>query len=173
MASDHFAHVKLSCSSLFTSGLVFLMIVALCNFSRLRQAFDKMSHPHLLGKLQQYRIKGQLLKWISDFLTTRRRRVVNRWPFLRLVEVTPAVPQGSILRPLLFLVYINELPLAVKCNCGLFAGDSILHRKVTSEPDWKDHQTSLHSAYHWRNTWLATLKSEKSKVLLLSRSKDP
>ena len=85
MASDHFALVKLSCSNLFTSGLVFLMIVALCNFSRLRQAFDKMSHPHLLGKLQQYRIKGQLLKWISDFLTTRRRRVVNRWPFLRLV----------------------------------------------------------------------------------------
>ena len=83
------------------------------------------------------------------------------------------MPQGSILRPLLFLVYINELPLAVKCNCGLFAGDSILHRKVTSEPDWKDHQTGLHSAYHWRNTWLTTLKSEKSKVLLLSRSKDP
>ena len=41
-------------------------------------------------------------------------------------------------------------------------GGSILHRKVTSEPDWKDRQTGLHSAYHWRNTWLATLKSLKS-----------
>ena len=134
MASDHFAHVKLSCSSLSTSGLVFLMIVALCNFSRLRQAFDKMSHPHLQRKLQQYRIKGQLLKWISDFLTTRRwRRVVIDGHSCGWSEVTSGVPQGSILRPLLFLVYINELPLAVKCNCGLFAGDSILHRKVTSE----------------------------------------
>ena len=173
MASDHFAHVKLSCSSLSTSGLVFLMIVALCNFSRLSQAFDKMSHPHLLRKLQQYTIKGQLLKWISDFLTTRRRRVVIDGHSCGWSEVTSGVPQGSILRPLLFLVYINELPLAVKCNCGLFAGDSILHRKVTSEPDWKDHQTDLRSAYHWRKTWLATLKSEKSKVLHLSRSKDP
>ena len=140
MTSDHLAHVKLSCSSLFTSGLVFLMIVALCNFSRLRQAFEKMSHPHLLGKLQQYWIKGQLLKWISDFLTTRRRRVV------------------------IVLVYINELPLAVKCYCGLFAGDSILHRKVTSEPYWNDHQTGLHSAYHWLTPGLLlwSLKSLRS-----------
>ena len=52
-------------------------------------------------------------------------------------EVTSGVPQGSILGPLLFLVYINDFPLAVKCNCGLFADDSILHRKVTSESDWK------------------------------------
>ena len=129
------------------------------------KAFDKVSHPHLLLKIQHHGIKGQLLKWISDFLTTRRQRVVIDGYSSSWSEVTSGVPQGSILGPLLFLVYINDFPLAVKCNCGLFADDSILHRKVTSESDCEDLQTALHSAYDWCNSWLVTLKSEKSKSL--------
>ena len=118
-------------------------------------------------------IKGQLLKWILDFLTTRRQREVIDGHSSGWSEVTSGVPQGSILGPLLFLVYINDFPLAVKCNCGLFADDSILHRKVTSESDCEDLQTELQSAYDWCNSRLVTLKSEKSEVLHLSRSKDP
>ena len=137
------------------------------------KAFDKVSHPHLLLKLQHYEIKGQLLEWISDFLTTRRQRVVIDGHSSGWSEVSSSVPQESILGPLLFLVYINDFPLAVKCNCGIFTDDSILHRKVTSESDCEDLQTDLHSAYDWCNSWLVTLKSEKSKGLHLSRSKDP
>ena len=70
---------------------------------------------------------------------------------------------GGILGPLLFLVSINDFPLAVKFNCGPFADHSILHRKVTSESYCKDLQTDLHSAYDWCNSWLVT-----SKVLHLS-----
>ena len=137
------------------------------------KAFDKVSHPHLLLKLQHYGIKGQLLEWISDFLTTRRQGVVIDGHSSGWSEVTSGVPQGSILGPLLFLVYINDFPLAVKCKCGLFADDSILRRKVTSESDCEDLQTNLQSAYDWCNSRLVTLKPKKSKVLHLSRSKDP
>ena len=77
-----------------------------------------------------------------------------------------------MLGPLLFLVYINEFTLAVKYNCRLFC-DSILHRKIASESDFEGLQTDLHSAYDWPDSWLVTLKSQKSKVLHLSRSKDP
>ena len=87
--------------------------------------------------------RGQLLECMSDFLTTRRRRVVIDGHSSGWSEVTSGVPQGSILGPLLFLVYINDFPLAVKCNCGLFADDSILHRKVTSESDCEDLQTEV------------------------------
>ena len=83
------------------------------------------------------------------------------------------MPQGSFLGPLLFLVYINDFPLAVKCNCGLFADDSILHQKVTSMSDCEDLQTDLDSAFDWCNSWLVTLKSEKTKIPNLSKSKDP
>ena len=116
------------------------------------KAFDKVSHSHLLLKLQHHGIKGQLLEWISDFLTTRSQRVVIDGHSSGWSEVTSGVPQGSIFGPLLFLVYINEFPLAVKCNCGLFADDSVLHRKVASASNCEDLQTDLHSAYDWCNS---------------------
>ena len=126
------------------------------------KAFDKVCHPHLLLKLQHYGIKGQLLEWISDFLTTRRQRVVIDGHSSGWSEVTSGVPQGSILGPLLFLVYFNDFPITVNCNCGLFADDSILHRKVASKSNCEDLQTDLHSAYDRCNSWLVTLKSGKS-----------
>ena len=69
------------------------------------------------------------------FLDYKKTRVVIDGHSSGWSEVTSGVPQGSILGPVLFLVYINDFPLAVKCNCGLFADDSNLHRKVTSESD--------------------------------------
>ena len=137
------------------------------------KAFDKVSHPYLLLKFQHYGIKGQLLEWISDFLTTKRQWVVIDDHSSGWFEVTSGVPQGSILRPLLFLVYINDFPLAVKCNCGLFCWRQYSSSESYFRVGLEDFQTDLHSAYDWCNSWLVTLKSEKSKVLHLSRSKDP
>ena len=132
------------------------------------KAFDKVCHPHLLLKLQHYGIKGQWLEWISDFLTTRRQRVVIDGHSSGWSEVISGVPQGSILGPLLvhcdllWSVTVDSLLTTV-----FFIGN------ITSESDCEDLQTDLQSAYDWCNSWLVTLKSEKSKVLHLPRSKDP
>ena len=91
------------------------------------KAFDKVSHAHLLYKLECYGIKGQILTWLRDFLTSRKQRVVIEGQASDWLNVTSGVPQGSILGPLLFLVYINDLPYSVTCNADFFADDTVLH----------------------------------------------
>lgn len=80
--------------------------VAFLDFAK---AFDKVSHPHLLSKLQSYGIKGQLFEWIKNFLLGRNQRVVINGHESNWLETTSGVPQGSILGPLIFLMYFRML----------------------------------------------------------------
>lgn len=89
------------------------------------------------------------------------------------LSVTSGVPQGSILGPLLFLVYINDLPYSVTCNSDLFADDTVLHRHIRNRPDCDLLQGDLSSASEWRKSWLVTLKNEKGEVLHITWKKDP
>lgn len=82
-----------------------------------------------------------------------------------LVPVTSGVPQGSVLGPLLFLVYINDLPDCVKSNIRLFADDCVLYRKIQSNHDHDILQSDLNAINTWCSTWLMPLNLAKTKLV--------
>ena len=91
------------------------------------KAFDRVWHAGLLHKLRSYGISGQIFGLISSFLSNRRLRVVLDGKSSQEYPVNAGVPQGSILGPTLFLLYINDLPDDVICNIAIFADDTTLH----------------------------------------------
>ena len=95
-----------------------------------RKAFDLVSHEHLIYKLSKYGIRGQILNWIMEFLKDRTQRVVIRGTASTLRKVTSGVPQGSVLGPILFLLFINDLPTELLTRLSLFADDSKLFSRI-------------------------------------------
>ena len=107
------------------------------------KAFDKVSHRKLCLKLQHYGIWGKLLKWVEDFLYNRTQKdVVSGEEYLS-VSVTFCVPQGTVLGPLLFLIYINDLPNSVSSSISLFTDDSYVYRRIRNILDCKQLQKKL------------------------------
>ena len=104
----------------------------LLDFSK---AFDKVNHHKLLIKMDHYGIRGKLLDWMKDFLSGRKQQVVVNGESSTKEKVTSGVPQGTILGPLLFLIYINDLPDRVKSQIRLFADDSHLYRTINNPQD--------------------------------------
>ena len=95
-------------------------------FLDISKAFDKVWHKGIIFKLQQNGISGKLLRVLSDFLKDRKQRVILNGQFSSWTSVNAGVPQGSILCPLLFLIYINDLTDGLSSNTKLFADDTSL-----------------------------------------------
>ena len=87
------------------------------------KAFDKISHKLILSKLHYYGIRNHTLSWIGAFLSNRTQTTVVHSSY---VEVTSGVPQGSVLGPMLFLLYINDINNVITSQIKLFADDSVL-----------------------------------------------
>ena len=90
-------------------------------------AFDKVGHERLLRKITSYGITGLTHQWIRGFLSDRKQRVVLDGEHSDTVPVTSGVPQGSVLGPCLFLLYINDLAQDLESTVHLFADDTIAY----------------------------------------------
>ena len=108
-----------------------------------KKAFDSVPHKRLLCKLKGYGVSGKLYSWIEAFLCGRFQQVSIGGCYSDMVPVTSGVPQGSVLGPLLFLMYVNDLPEVVDCPIKLFADDTKLYSGVSTEGDALSMQADL------------------------------
>jgi Reverse transcriptase (RNA-dependent DNA polymerase)/Endonuclease-reverse transcriptase len=137
------------------------------------KAFDTVPHGLLLQKLKAYGIQPDTIQLISSFLSDRTQRVVIDGFASDSVPVTSGVPQGSVLGPLLFLLYINDLPDHIKSKLRLFADDSLLYRKITCGADYIELQNDLNEVLDWCKNWHMKLNLEKCEFMQVSSKRDP
>ena len=99
-------------------------------FLDISKAFDKVWHDGLIFKLKSYGVEGELLLLLKAYLRNREQRVVLNGQTSEWKRIYSGVPQGSVLGPLLFLIYINDLPDGISSMCKIFADDTSLFSKV-------------------------------------------
>ena len=174
-----FQHGKSTLASLLAVVHVWLQalesgkeIIAI--FYDLRKAFDSVPHAPLLQKLSSTGLHQHILMWIQSYLTHRSQRVVVGGKSSPLLPVLSGVPQGSVLGPLLFLIYINDvasLHYTPGTDLNIFADDMLLYRCIDSQEDVQYLQEDSDTTCHWvRNNHLA-LNPSKCKYMIVSRKR--
>lgn len=140
------------------------------------KAFDKVWHDGLLFKLKRLGIGGPLLAWLRSYLTNRSQRVLVGSAASELADVLAGVPQGSVLGPILFLVFINDLFDVVVNELDVFADDSTLWSTIPRSADRVDVAKSLNtdlvSIAEWAKRWLVTFNDTKTELVTFSKKKD-
>nr|VZI22024.1 unnamed protein product [Spirometra erinaceieuropaei] len=119
-----------------------------------KKAFDSVPHHRLLYKLSRAGVRGKLLKWIRSFLIGRSQAVHVGDQQSTEVAVKSGVPQGSVLGPTLFLVYVNDCANELNCDVAMFADDIKIWSTIRSEFDEARLQTSLDHLEQWSKDWL-------------------
>ena len=144
-------------------------------FLDLSKAFDRVWHRGLLFKLKQLGISGPLLSWIESYLSNRHQRVVIDGQCSEWIKTECGVPQGSILGPLLFLVFVNDIVTGIQTNIRLFADDtSLFHAIMDSHTTQNLLNQDLQKISDWATQWLMVFNVLKNEVMTLSlRSNRP
>ena len=137
------------------------------------KAFDSVPHKKLLHKLSLFGITGSLHRWFSDYLLSRSQRVLVDGAFSPWTRVESGVPQGSLLGPFLFLLYVNDLPDVVRpgSSIALFADDAKCSRPISNAADHRLLQLDLDQLYNWSLTWGLSFNIKKCEVLRISRKR--
>ena len=138
------------------------------NFSK---AFDVVHHSSLILKNDYYGIRGTTNRWIEAFLSNRTQQVVVDGAFSSQAPVVSGVPQGSVLGPLLFLLYINDLPMGVESRLRLFADDCVVYRDVKTDADSAILQDDLDRLARWEQKWRMAFNISKCHIMHITRNK--
>ena len=136
------------------------------------RVFDTVPHKSLLNKLDHYGIRGQPIKWIESWLCGRTQTVVVNGSQSSPVTVTSGVPQGTVLDPLMFLLYINDIGLQITSELGLFAVDNILYGVVNNISSAEVLQSDLNKLVVWSEKWQMAFNASKHFLLGVNRSRD-
>ena len=115
-----------------------------------------MAHKHLIYKLDYYGIRGILLNWLTSFLQNRSQEVIVEGMNSSSCNVTSGVPQGSVLGPVLFLMYVNDIGLNIHGEIRLFADDILLYQPIRTPDDHLQLQEDLNTLTKWASDWKMT-----------------
>lgn len=141
--------------------------VIFCDISK---AFDRVWHKGLLRKLESIGINGTLLAWVTDYLSNRKQRVVINGCSSDWRGIRAGVPQGSILGPLLFIIFINDIVYSIRSTIKLFADDTSLFLVVDDPAESAAILNSdLHKIHTWSKDWLVTFNPQKTETVTISR----
>ena len=130
-----------------------------------RKAFDSVPHRRLLNKLSACGVAGGALEWIRSFLTGRHQQVIIKGRTSPWSPVLSGVPQGSVLGPTLFIVYVNDLPSVVNSSVKIFADDTKVYRNVSTQEDRRLLQSDLDAVSRWSDIWQLPFNADKCTVL--------
>ena len=138
----------------------------------LKKAFDKVPHKRLLWKIRNHGgVGGRLLDWMRDYLSEREMRTLIKNESSSWLRVTSGVPQGSVLGPVMFGIYVNDLVEGIDSHINLFADDAKIMRRVEGVDDCEKLQRDLDKIGEWSRTWQMEFNLNKCKIMEFGRSK--
>jgi len=135
------------------------------------KAFDLVPHDLLLTKLAASGVDSKVVVWVREFLVGLPQRIRGGGQLSKEVKVTSGVPQGSVLGPLLFLLYVNDIWRNIELSIRLFADDYIIYRKITNKNDIEKLQKDLDTLGEWVVENGMKINSSKSKTIRFTRAR--
>ena len=139
-------------------------------FFDISKAFDRVWHKGLLYKIEKLGIMGDWLNWIKSYLLDRKQKVINNGKESISLNINAGVPQGSILGPLFFLIFINDIVQEIGCSIKLFADDTSIYI-IVEDPNTGAQilNDNLNKVHTWSENWLVSFNPQKTESILISR----
>ena len=134
-----------------------------------QKAFDTVPHARLIKKLEAYGIDGEMLSWITEYLKNRTQVVTINGESSTIGDVISGIPQGTVLGPLLFVIYINDILDNINSDGLLFADDTKIFRSITCKEDSQTLQDDIDELEKWSDLWLLKFHPDKCHLLTLGK----